>query len=628
MPDVLSSTEKLSGFPKQNYFSENMKHGEFGVATRYKHSNLATSAGLTGLVNVKAFSDVVFDIFTSPVSAVAAQDENGVIYTRNMGSSTWAEYYKPAHASAAIGLLWDGRYLYYMGTEYIGRADMGESDTGYSDTAGTVSVTNGSATVTGSGTNWNGAAQNGKRMKIGSTWYTISNVASATSLTLTSSYTGATASGVTFRIFTEFTDNWQDCGSVLTSYLYCQPFMYEGDILIPRQDDISRFNSTDSSFNDDGDHIFDTPDGYYWRCGAPGPMGVLLGLEPIHGNASFLVLWDNFSDRSIAPWIPLSSKVQAIEPYGGGWIVITEREILYSNGYSARVLSEGFDPKLGAESFSVIPNGLKVSQDHVVIANAIGGYSRKRSGIYVYDVKEDSYDYVAPLGGHTYNVTPLALHIDLEKEINASYSTTTPARKYLSTLTDDAAAKAYVISKPLALDGNAKYLGAVRANFAVIDGAETISGTITAKVASMNRRLFGLQKAKIAGSAANQITVDGTTLSDVETGDEITVMEGANAGITLHISSISGQGTSSEVWTLDGNLDSNIEQDAYISITPFKKVATKTLSNATELRDMFFDARNRPKGKQYLVKVALSGLTVPLEVLEIGLIAQTQGPRT
>lgn len=631
MPDILAASNNLAGFPKNCYFSENMKRGEFGIASLYKHATLADSAGLSGLGNVKAFSDIVFDIFAiagPTTNAVAAQDANGVIYTRNMGSNTWTEYYKPGHAAAAIGLLWDGRYFYYMGSERIGRADMGDMPSGYSDDAGTVSVTNGSPNVTGSGTNWNGAAQNGKRIKIGTAWYTVSNVASATSLTLTTNYTGATASGVAHRIFSKWTDAWNDCGSALTSYLNFQPFQFEGDILIPRQDDLCRFNRGDGSFNDDGDGIFDAPDGFYWRCGAPGPNGILFGLEPIHGNSSYLVLWDNFSDRAITSWIPLTSKVQAIEPYGGGWLVLTEREILFSTGYSVRVLSDGFEPKIAGNSFAVIPNGFKVLKDHALIANAIGGYTKKRSGIYVYDIKADTYDYIAPLGNHTYNVTPLAIHIDINKTINVSYATTIPSKKYLATISDDAAPSGYVVTKPLALDGNAKYLGAVRAALGIVEGADSISGSVTAKVASLNRRLWGYQKAKIAGVDTTHITVDGTALSDVQAGDEITVMEGANAGLVRHITNISGAGTSTEVWTLDEALTANIEQDAYVLVTPFKKIAKKTVTSATELRDMIFNAQNRYEGRQYLVKLAFAGLTVPIEVLEVGLIAQTQGSRT
>lgn len=79
---------------------------------------------------------------------------------------------------------------------------------------GTVAVTNGSPTVTGTGTAWNTAVVAGQRKNIragdfifvgsttqnlpGATWYKVLSVASDTSLTLTTNYGGATASGQSY----------------------------------------------------------------------------------------------------------------------------------------------------------------------------------------------------------------------------------------------------------------------------------------------------------------------------------------------------------------------------------------------------------------------------------------------
>ena len=79
------------------------------------------------------------------------------------------------------------------------------TDTGFTAcmtyNTGTVSVTNGSATVTGTGTTWttafNGLPFSIKREGV---LYTVSTVASATSLTLTTTYTGTTGAGKTYAI--------------------------------------------------------------------------------------------------------------------------------------------------------------------------------------------------------------------------------------------------------------------------------------------------------------------------------------------------------------------------------------------------------------------------------------------
>jgi len=84
-------------------------------------------------------------------------------------------------------------------------------------TTGTVSVTNGSAVVTGSGTSWSGNVSAGDKFGVGSTdpneittWYTIQSVDSDTQITLTSNYQGPTESGQSYcirKLYTGDEDN-------------------------------------------------------------------------------------------------------------------------------------------------------------------------------------------------------------------------------------------------------------------------------------------------------------------------------------------------------------------------------------------------------------------------------------
>lgn len=79
------------------------------------------------------------------------------------------------------------------------------------ESTGTVTVSNGSATVTGSGTYFK-ASHEGQRFVIpGDTrWYTVSAVASTTSMTLTENYAGAGGAGQSFKIFTDtYWSLWQ-----------------------------------------------------------------------------------------------------------------------------------------------------------------------------------------------------------------------------------------------------------------------------------------------------------------------------------------------------------------------------------------------------------------------------------
>ncbi len=75
---------------------------------------------------------------------------------------------------------------------------------------GTVSVVNGSASITGLGTTWaNGDIQPGQLfgIKDSGIFYTIAAVVSNTQLSLTAPYAGATASGQQYYISTDFTPN-------------------------------------------------------------------------------------------------------------------------------------------------------------------------------------------------------------------------------------------------------------------------------------------------------------------------------------------------------------------------------------------------------------------------------------
>lgn len=85
---------------------------------------------------------------------------------------------------------------------------------------GTVSVTNGSATVTGSGTTWTTNVKAGDQLHVGAAnqnsvsaaWVTVSSIVSDTEITLSVAYAGATASGQSYTVRKLFTaddsDTW------------------------------------------------------------------------------------------------------------------------------------------------------------------------------------------------------------------------------------------------------------------------------------------------------------------------------------------------------------------------------------------------------------------------------------
>lgn len=83
---------------------------------------------------------------------------------------------------------------------------------------GTVSVSNGSPTVTGSATAWNGQIKAGDFIHIGATgetdpgadWYEIASVDSSTQITLTENYTGTTDAGLAYTVRKTFTGDMEN----------------------------------------------------------------------------------------------------------------------------------------------------------------------------------------------------------------------------------------------------------------------------------------------------------------------------------------------------------------------------------------------------------------------------------
>src|ERR1051325_515767 len=631
----LNPTAAFRGFgeAKQGraYFMSGMEQGLYGASARLSNVSVADDGSLT--VSVAGVSSGVGEVYgfangaISSANRLFAIDANGSLWARPLSGDTWSIFYKFIETFAGAGIVGgDDRKLYIVGNRYLAQFDT-EQDP-YS--TGTISVTNGSPNVTGSGTAFNSGFIAPVRIVIGGVWYTVSTITDATHIVLSTNYAGSTASGLAFQAYktADYAEKFQDFGATneLTdnpAFQWAQPFSYEGDLLIPRKWQLCRYNA-DGSWNGTSNAAFTLPTSLNIISAARGSTGILIGANQLHGTKSYLVLWDNFSTRSTAPWIPLNDQILSVKAYESGWIVVTEHRVIYTNGYSMRTLSNAIDTRFGEKAFGAFPNGVTVIDKRVIICNQYAGYARKRAGIYIYHIDEDTYEFVPILDKYGYNVTPNAVFIDPDQKVNISATTAMPAKKLLTKLAASAPANASLITQPLGASPNTKHVDSIKVDLAILEGNETITADISMKVAPLNRRLWGLQKAKTAGANTTHIVVDGTTLGDVQIGDEIIILEGANAGLSRHISAITGQGTSTETWTLDTALTAVIEQDCYINITPFQKVDTKTVSNATQLRDVFFDVRNRYKGKKFLAKLMFSNLSTPIEVLDIALVTSDQ----
>src|SRR5579872_6268814 len=115
-----------------------------------------------------------------------------------------------------------------------------------------------------------------------------------------------------------------------------------------------------------------------------GAKGVLIGANM--GASGVLILWDLLKTRSLAPWIWTGSPVQAILTVEGGWIVVTGKEVLLTNGYSKKTLFTFFDDPTSLNSFNVGPQGLALLGTKVHLLQEGGNYARMKPGILVFDL--------------------------------------------------------------------------------------------------------------------------------------------------------------------------------------------------------------------------------------------------
>jgi hypothetical protein len=142
-----------------------------------------------------------------------------------------------------------------------------------------------------------------------------------------------------------------------------------------------------------------------------------------------------------------------------------------------------------------------------------------------------------------------------------------------------------------------------------------ITFDVSIKVANFKQLIWGYATTNGTSATAITIKVDGTQtgLNNAEVGDEITVLEGVNAGQIRHIANITNQNTNTETWTLDTALGSTTENNIRIQVSPFKLAKKSTLSSAAKLRDLYFPITKQLQGKKYLTKTVFDnvGSSVP-----------------
>ena len=197
---------------------------------------------------------------------------------------------------------------------------------------------------------------------------------------------------------------------------------------------------------------------------------------------------------------------------------------------------------------------------------------------------------------------------------------------YVAALAAKPPAQAQFISEELGL-GRIKYqrlyfgptdktVEAVVLNLAILNSstqATNISFRAAIKVYNFKRQLWGHAATSGNASAYNQVIVDATASGayDAQVGDEVTILEGNNAGYIAHITTIANDGLSNETWTLDTGLPNKTSSGVNVQVQPFVLVKYQTFTSLGQLKNIFFSV-NSIRGKQFLIKVVFDGIAVGL----------------
>lgn len=367
------------------------------------------------------------------------------------------------------------------------------------------------------------------------------------------------------------------------------------------------------------------------ECLKSGKNGILIGANL--GNRGCLQLWNTQTDRSIAPWIWLNGKVQSIERTDVGWIVVTQKEILLTTGYSTRKLFPILDDPLGYSAWTVARNGVAVVNNKAFILNQGNGYGRVRCGVYIFDLATTLFEFVPVSTQNTASVIPQAVYAakTTTQEVFLGYRDSFLTKNYIGSLVVAGGTMAHYYTEILADSSEEKSTEAVILNMGlatILSTVQNLSASIAVKLYNFRRPLWGVNftNAQIAGHP-EQVRVNGAnaSLTRASIGDEVTVLEGVNAGYSRHVTAIANAGSATETWTLDAAFPNETEASVHLSVQPFVLIERKTITSPAQLPDLYFDTKNKCAGKKFLVKVVFESLNAQLELHRSDLLVNPIG---
>ena len=540
---------------------------------------------------------------------------NGYIMSQSAGVATPQLRY-PANVSRThfgntqTGLIADQKNrLLYVGDRYLGMFDPAVADATM-----TISVTNGSAGITKTaGTDFSaGMADKIIRIASGSIYhyYRIQTYSSTTNVNLYSVVTLPTGS-YTAYVLSSWDDRWKDFGSSVTGVVPCET--YEDTVLFGRGNNIVTLNTLTDTITTDASPAFSLPTGFSIEHIHKGSNGILIGCN--FQTKGVVMLWDNFSDRSISQWIDLPDQLLSVAKYGGNWILITTREIYVTNGYSITPIKNAFlDSEISQISMTKVPQSSLVIENDLYFPMNFSIYGKRRAGLYKMNLESKLFEFYSRTDLNQYTLKNHSIFYIVN--LGRLYTGCTNSLDIVTKTSQPT--NAVFISNPVGEGETKKIAKGIKIplreplTYGDIDTTKTFK--IIAKVFSMKGQMSRYAQVKSTQTLANKIVVDETVFRPATVGEEVEFLEDNNAGYTRNITAITGGGTATATYTLDRDLPALSDANDNINITNFKLVKVKTYTTTDGLEEIYFDIKNSFKGVHFMIKIEFEDLTTPVEL--------------
>lgn len=598
-----------------------MYRGENGIVagrTFFKRFSTAVYTGISNIAKLVKGTGLGYTIPSAETIGnflFAGDSGNSQIYQSYLGAFAFENIYCVMGQNwFAAGMAVDQKNrLLYPGYRYLGMFD----PTVANYVTGTVQVTNGSANVVGTGTTF-AAGDVGKVFRIvgennAADFYKILTFTDATHIVLATNFAGTSGSGKSYVIYRAWTDQWKDFGSELTS-VKIPTEIYEDTVLFGRNNNILTLNVLTNTITTDSVPAFTTPSGFVSHSIVANITGILLGWN--FQGKGVLMLWDNYSDRSIAPWIRFDDLLLQVVRATGGWVIVTTKGIYFTNGYSIQILAEKF---LGSSNAGfrggTADNALTLGNQMYFFLSNDG--KNRRAGIYKLDLKTIIVEYYG-----------VASQNQFDTVVNALLYSVDFSRLYLATGTTIES----LVTVPFSTETYSFETGEIGQgeNMKVAEGLKVPLGlgqvadtsvftfNLAAKISTLDRATYLASAVKSTSSALDKITIDETVQPIAQQGDEVEFTKGGvsqgNNGCIRNITSITEGGTNAAVYTLDAVLPTMAQANDNFVLSGYKLIEKKSYTALTKLPDPYFDIKNRYKAKSFSVKYVVTNANCPIEI--------------